>query len=104
MRTNNKEVKNAVRVHIQEYYTAQELKDQVEYIRQGSGARLYPTVYHAVKHMVEGGCFLIYHEDVKNFLNSLGINPTNKEYDNIKSWELYCHLIARDAELIVKNA
>lgn len=100
MTTNNKIVKAKIREHINDYYTPSELKAEVEALKKYT----YPTDYHVVKLMVENGCFLCYHNDVKNFLNGLGINPTNKEYDSQKSWELYCHLIARDAQLILKNA
>ena len=90
MRTNTKIVSNKIQEHILEYYTIEELKEQVKVFDY------LPTTYHALIEMVQGGCFLIYYEDVKNFLNGLGINPTNKEYDDLKSWDLYKHLIARE--------
>lgn len=97
--TNRKEVKEAVRNHIFEYFTPEELLSQVNAIK----CHQYPTNYHCVKYMVEGGSFLIYNNEVVSFLNSLGINPDNKEYDTVKSWKLYCHLIARDAQLILSK-
>lgn len=100
MKTNCKAVKDKIREHIKNYYTPEELKNQVEAIK----CVTYPTTYHALKHMVNGGCFLIYNNEVQNFLNNLGINPEGNVYDACKSWELYCHLIARDGELLVKNA
>ena len=103
MRTNTKEVKTKIREHIADFYTANELKEEVKAI-MNNDKRIYTSVYHAVLHMVQGGCFLCYHYQVQEFLNSLDINPTNKEYDTEKSWELYCHLIARDSQLIIKNA
>ena len=99
MRTNCKQIKDAIRAHILEYYSAEELAAQVNGIK----CHVYPTNYHAIYHMVEGGCFLIYNNDIAAFLNGLGINPTNKEYDPIDSFKLYCHLIARDSELILKH-
>ena len=101
MRSNCKQVKDAIRAHILEYYTAEELFEQVEYIKKYAIA--YPTNYRAVIHMVEGGLFMVYNEDIAAFLNELGINPTNKEYDPLDSFKLYCHLIARDSELILKH-
>ena len=103
MKTNCKAVKDAIREHIKEFYNPVELAEQVKYLVK-TNKRECPTYYHAVKYMVQGGCFLCYHHQVQSFLNSLGINPQNKEYDTAKSWELYCHLIARDAELLIKNA
>ena len=103
MKSNCKEVKNAIRAHILDFYTSTELVSEVEGLMRNC-SRLYPTVYHAVRHMVEGGCFLVYNNDIINFLNGLGINPNGKEYDCAQSFELYCHLLARDAGLIVKHA
>lgn len=100
LNTNCKEVKNQIRAHIQEFMTPSELKANAEALIDKQN----PTLYHAVKKMVQGGSFLCYYNDVKNFLNGLGINPENKEYSDEKSWELYCHLIARDSELLIKHA
>ena len=97
MRTNNKIVSNKIQEHIKEYYTIEELKEQVKVFDY------LPTTYHALVEMVQGGCFLVYCEDVKNFLNGLGINPTNKEYDDQKSWDLYKHLIAREGAKLCQD-
>lgn len=97
--TNNATVKAAIRAHIMDYFTIDELAETVRIVK----CRTYPTVYHAVKHIVEAGGFLIYHAEVAQFLNSLGINPQNKEYDTAESWKLYCHLIARDSQLLLKS-
>jgi hypothetical protein len=102
MKSNCKEVKTAVRNHIADYFTPEELKEQATHLMKTH--RDCPTIYHAVRHMAEGGCFLIYNGDIVEFLNGLGINPKGKQYDVADSFKLYCHLIARDAELIVKKA
>ena len=100
MKSNCKEVKTAVRNHIIDYYTPEELKAEVTHLMKMG----CPTIYHAVRKMVEGGMFLIYNGDVVEFLNGLGINPKGKQYDVSDGFRLYCHLLARDAELIVKHA
>ena len=100
MKTTCKEVKDKIKKHIGEYYTPEELKENAE----GLKCPYYPTDYAAIKQMVEGGSFLIYYNEVIDFLNGLGINPENKKYDEIKSWELYCHLIAREGQHIIKKA
>ena len=46
----------------------------------------------SISRMVEGGCFRIYYDDIKEFINTTGLNPDKKEYDNEKSWQLYIHL------------
>lgn len=100
MKSNCKAVKDKIRKHIKEFYTPDELIEQVNFLKCST----YPTDYHVVYHMVKSGCFLICNHSIVNFLNSLGINPKNKEYNVQKSFELYCHLLARDAQLILKNA
>lgn len=98
MRTNSNEVKKQVQNHIKEYYTKKELKEQINYMSYGN-----KSMYNLALEMVQGGCFLIYNEEVKNFLNGLGINPNNKEYEDTKSWDLYCHLIAYNIEKIYND-
>lgn len=98
LRTNSNEVRKQVQNHIKEYYTKKELKEQIDYMSYGN-----KSIYNLALEMVQGGSFLIYHEEVKDFLNSLGINPENKEYDNIKSWDLYSHLIASNIEKIYND-
>ena len=97
MRTNTKIVSNKIQKHILEYYTINELKEQVKVFDN------LPTTYHALQEMVQSGCFLIYYQDVQDFLNGLGINPEGKEYPNEKSWELYKHLIAREGEKLCQK-
>ena len=99
MRTNTKIVSNMIQEHIKEYYTVEELREQVKALQYPRATQLFsftPSIYYVLDEMVQGGCFLIYYEDVKNFLNELGINPNGKEYDDVKSWDLYKHLIARE--------
>ena len=67
-------------------------KNQVNAIKMAT----WKNDYEAIVYMVEGGTFLVYYDDITEYLNSLGINPENKEYSNEKSWELYKHLIARE--------
>lgn len=97
MRTTNKEVVNKIREHILEFYNLEDLRAEIEGLDYISD-----YYYHRAKYMVQGGCFLCYYHNVKEFLNSLGINPTNKEYSDDKSWELYKHLIAREVEKLLK--
>ena len=39
-----------------------------------------------------------YDDDIKDFLNSLGINNENKEYSSSKMWNLFALLIYREIE------
>ena len=99
MRTNTKIVSNKIQEHIKEYYTIEELKEQVKALQTPREYKCFThtaSIYEALVEMVEGGCFLVYNSDVQEFLNSLGINPEGKEYDVQKSWDLYKHLIVRE--------
>jgi hypothetical protein len=96
LNTNSNEVRKAVQDHIKAYYeNIDDLRRELDNLNDG---RIIRSIYQAGAYMVQGGCFLIYYGDVKDFLNGLGINPTNKEYTDEKSWELYKHLIAINAE------
>lgn len=96
MTTYNKIIIEKNKKHILQYYTRKSFVSQVKSLI----CRQYPTPYHAVLHMVEGGCFLIYYFDVNNYLEKkLGLpnrDSRGREYSDVKSWELYCHLLARD--------
>lgn len=98
MRTNCKEVQDKIKEHILEYYTVEELRDNADALKYGGVC----TYYHAIKNMAQNGDFLIYYTEVSDFLNGLGINPTGKEYDNEKSWELYKHLVALNGKKLLK--
>ena len=95
LKTNSNIVRKKVQEHIREYYeNIDDLKNELDNLKSFNNN----SVYQAGVYMVQGGCFLIYHSDIKDFLNGLGINPENKEYTDEKSWELYKHLIAINAE------
>ena len=101
MRSTKKEVIEKIQAHILDYYEDREgvegLKKDIEAVKYGD-----MNDYNAIKYLVDGGAFDIYHEDVQNFLNKLGINEKGKEYDPAKSWELYKHLIARETLKLLK--
>ena len=105
MKTNSKQVIAKLQEHILESFTPEDfnvetpeqaLTSQINYMRIGNDNN-----YVTAKHLIEGGSFLIYHYQVKDFLNSLGINPSNKEYTDQASWDLYIHLLAREINKIV---
>lgn len=101
MKTNSKEVCLKIQKHIKNQMNLSDLKANVNGLL-GTLPET-PTIYSTIKYMVQGGSFLAYYYDIKDFLNRLGINPENKEYTDEKSWELYQHLIAREGEkLLIK--
>jgi hypothetical protein len=62
-----------------------------------------PTAYAGGKYMAEGGTFLVYYKDQRDFLNGLGINEDGKEFSDNKVFEQYCHLIGRQVAELVKE-
>jgi len=106
MKVNNKIVKDNINNHILSYFTADagwNDDDTLSNLKlQLKSFDYMPTDYAKGAYMVDGGTFLIYHDDVKEFLNGLGINPEGEEYVVAKSWELYKHLIGRQVAELVK--
>lgn len=108
MKSTTNEVKAKINAHILSYFdqdhygsdnpnatALDNLKDQMK------AFDYMPTAYAGGKYMAEGGTFLIYYEEQREFLNSLGINPEHKQYSDNKVFEQYCHLVGRQvAELV----
>lgn len=106
MKAHNKQVVSKLQQHILEGFDPrdfdietplQALKLQIEYMKHD-----HETDYDAGTRYVEGGGYLVYHGEVQEFLNGLGINPDGKEYDEQDSWRLYVHLLAREISELVK--
>lgn len=99
MRTNSKQVKDLIKEHILNQWTLEEIKHDLEAVKNHK----YDTnQYILAKRLVESGNFLVYHDDVVEFLNSLGINPENKVFESRKCWELYQHLLATNIVELLK--
>lgn len=96
LKTNSSVVKKKVQDHILTYYNVDELIRELDDLKSSN----YDSAYHAAAHMVQTGTFLYYLDDVREFLNSLGINPENKVYSNEKMWQLYKHLIATNCSIL----
>jgi len=105
MRTTTKQVKEQIQKHIKEYFSQDygfESDNAVDNIKQQLKSFDYiPSTYNQAMELVNGGTFLCYHSDIKDFLNGLGINEDKKEYSSEKSWKLYSHLIAREIDTMV---
>lgn len=102
MNTNCKSVREAMKSHVISFFEADNDNAIVALCDQAKSMiyRNLPTLYKVGVHMAEGGSFLIYHQEVKDYLNSLGINPLNKEFSDVESWALYCHLCGLAVERV----
>ncbi len=92
MKTNTKEVREAIKKHIEEYHEEEGLqlfRENVKAVKWG-----HMTDYQAVKEYVAGGGLLIYTSDIVDFFKELGIHKEG--FDEMATFELYQHLIARE--------
>lgn len=68
-KSNSKEVIQKVREHILDFYDYKDLLSEIEAVKYNGD-----SVYQAARRLVEGGCFLIYDNDVREFLDGLKLN------------------------------
>lgn len=102
LRTTNKIVKQKLTAHVLDNFWPanygggtvglQNLKDQIDAMRYGGR-----SIYQTALDYVEGGSYLVYYGDCRQFLKEL-LQETDEEanrYDDDRVWRLYCHLVAR---------
>ena len=109
MRTNSKEVRNAIKNHILEcVYDYSEnnfatLKEACNHLynefdrvaNHENNKKRIPNEQKRFEDYLQGVPFNFYYtnEDIETFLNSLGINKEGKKYEPSKMWNLYAYLI-----------
>ena len=109
MKTNSKEVRNAIKNHILEcvynysentFPTLKEACNHLynEFNRVANHAynqKRIPNEQKRFEDYLQGVPFHFYYtnEDIETFLNSLGINKEGKKYEPSKMWNLYAYLI-----------
>ena len=109
MKTNSKEVREQIKKHIlgcvqdenENYFTsidqaANRLYSEFNRVaNHANNMRRYPVDQERFSDYLDGLPFHFhyYHGDIKEFLNSLGINPGNKTFSDEKSHKLYHYLI-----------
>lgn len=108
MKTNSKEVKTKVLNHIiefvEEWDNADTIKnkviDQIDYMKNTR-----EDIYQTCIRLVQGCTFLIYDEDIREFIDSLELNNnSNKKFDNMQVFNMYCMLLARELETIYNSS
>ena len=109
MKTNSKEVRNAIKNHILEcvydysennFATLKEACNHLynEFDRVSNyekNIKRIPSEQKRFEDYLKGIQFNFHYtdEDIENFLNSLGINKYGKKYEPCKMWNLYAYLI-----------
>ncbi len=102
LRTSNKTVKTALTANVLANFlpinygggesAIQNLVEQVDAMRYGDR-----SIYQTAIDYVEGGSFLVYYGDCRDYLKAL-LDETEEEatrFSDDKVWHLYCHLMAR---------
>jgi tartrate dehydratase beta subunit/fumarate hydratase class I family protein len=96
MSKSRSEKRNAILVHIKEYYPEFEaLKKDVR-----SAAWIDNLTRQGATHLVTGGCFLIYYTEVKSFMRECGYDA---RFSEERMWELYIQEIATVIMTCIKN-
>lgn len=98
IRSTSLQVIKGLHAHVSDYYTLEDLTNQVKSIQ----CPYYPTLYKSAYHIVEGGCFLIPNEDIQNFLSDL-LQSDKTKYTDHQSFDMYCHLLSREISKIVEK-
>lgn len=100
--SNRKEVSENIQAHILDYYDKPE-----DFIQQMDNMN-EPTMWHAGEKLAKGGSYMIYYDEQRDFLNSLKINPKNKEFSDDRVFQTYTSLVGRESaklyDRLQKNA
>lgn len=91
--SNRKEVSDNIQAHILEHY-----ENPVDFMEQMNAMDYLPTKWRAGEELASGGSYLIYYDDQREFLDSLGINPKGKEFSDDRVFQTYNSLIGRESE------
>lgn len=92
-KSNRKEVSENIQAHILEYYDSPD-----DFIEQMDAMDYLPTKWKAGEEIAKGGSYLIYNQDMSDFLNELKINPKGKKFNEEKAFDMYTSLIGRESE------
>ena len=106
MKSNSKEVRQKIYNHIEETFEdleyegcntlKEKIVNQIDYMKFDREA-IFNTCYR----LAENGTFLISNYDIIEFINSLDLNNnSNKVFDDMQAFKMYCHLLARELENI----
>ena len=111
LRTTNPQVKAKLVEHVLSYFTKDygwDSDDKMANLKTQMQVFEYlPNDYAAGKYMAEGGTFLIYYREQRDFLGDLlEENEFEREhkYSDNQVFNTYCHLIGRTVADILKGA
>lgn len=98
--SNRKEVSENIQAHILDYYTedytGENISPSEAFVRQ-MDAMGEPNMWRAGQRIAEGGSYLIYNQDMADFLDTLKINPKGKTFSEDKAFDIYTSLVGRES-------
>lgn len=101
-KSNRKEVSDNIQAHILEHYGPDYTGDdsisaEQAFIDQMDTMSWLPNNWKRGEEIAKGGSYLVYNQDMADFLDSLKINPKGKKFDSNKSFDTYVSLIGRES-------
>ena len=100
--SNRKEVSENIQAHILEHYDSPD-----DFIKQMDVMKA-PTMWRAGEEIARGGSYLVYNQDMADFLDELKINPKGKKFSSDKAFNTYTSLVGRESaklyERLKRNA
>lgn len=101
--SNRKEVSENIQAHILDYYDSPQ-----DFIEQMDAMDYLPTKWRAGEELAKGGSYMVYYDEQREFLDSLKINPSGKEFSDDKVFNTYTSLVGRESaklyDRLKKNA
>ena len=100
--SNRKQVSDNIQAHILEYYSPDftgddSLSAEQAFVQQMDAMSWLPNNWKRGEEIAKGGSYLVYNQDMADFLDTLKINPKGKKFSEDKSFEMYTSLIGRES-------
>ena len=101
-KSNRKEVSDNIQAHILEHYGPDYTGDdsisaEQAFIDQMDAMSWLPNNWKRGEEIAKGGSYLVYNQDMADFLDSLKINPKGKKFSDDKAFNMYTSLIGRES-------
>jgi hypothetical protein len=109
VRSNTRGVQQALREHILSRYSPEAVGEVEEGYTPVGGlkrdveAASNPRDPDGAKNIVQGGNFEVYYDDVRKFIDSLGLRKSKPEYNDDETWNLYTQLLSREIKNLINN-
>lgn len=96
--SNRLAVKENIQAHILEFYD-----DPQDFIDTMDNMSHLSSDWKRGEEIAKGGTYLLYNQDMADFLDELKINPKGKKFSEDKAYEMYTSLIGRESANLYKR-